>query len=97
MTRTPGPWTVEDYGDDDAPILVIHRDTDNRVCFMAMPGSHDDRAEIEANARLIAARHDMLAALESAIFALCTVEITTETAAAKHRIRAAIAKATGES
>lgn len=61
---TPGPWTVEEYGDDDCPSLVIHRDSENRICFMATPGSHGDPAKIAADARLIAAAPDMLAALE---------------------------------
>ena len=64
--HTPGPWTVEDYGDDEAPTLVIHRgETENRICFMATPGSHGDPAMIEADARLIAAAPDLLAALKA--------------------------------
>lgn len=60
--HTPGPWTVEEYGDRDTPNLVIHRgETENRVCFMATPGSHGDPAVIEADARLICAAPDMLA------------------------------------
>ena len=35
-------------------------------------------------------------ALEAALFALCTVETTAECAAARYRVRAAIAKAKGE-
>jgi hypothetical protein len=61
---TPGPWTVEEYGDDDTPALVIHKDTETRVCFMATPGSHGDPAKIEADANLIAAAPEMLAALD---------------------------------
>ena len=53
--HTPAPWTVEEYGDDDTPALVIHRDSETRVCFMATPGSHGDPAKIEADARLITA------------------------------------------
>ena len=62
--HTPGPWTVEEYGDDDAPALVIHKDTESRVCFMATPGSHGDPATIEADARLIAAAPDLLKQLK---------------------------------
>ena len=61
--HTPGPWTIEEYGDEDAPALVIHKDTDTRVCFMATPGSHGDPAKIEADACLIAAAPTMLTAL----------------------------------
>lgn len=58
--HTPSPWTVEEYGDEDAPALVIHRDSETRVCFMAAPGSHGDPAKIEADARLITAAPDGL-------------------------------------
>ncbi len=61
MTQhTPGPWTIEEYGDDDAPALVIHKDSETRVCFMATAGSHGDPAKIEADARLIAAAPELL-------------------------------------
>lgn len=60
--HTPGPWTIENYGDDDCPTLVIHKDTESRVCFMATPGSHGDPAVIEADARLICAAPDLLEA-----------------------------------
>lgn len=59
MTHTPGPWTIEEYGDDETPALVIHKDSQSRVCFMATPGSHGDPKKIEADARLIAAAPDM--------------------------------------
>ena len=84
--HTPGPWSVEEYGDDDAPALVIHKDSESRICFMATPGSHGDPARIEANARLIAAAPDMLAAL------MASEEFHNPNAAAMRR--AAIAKAT---
>lgn len=64
LSHTPGPWTVEEYGDDETPALVIHKDTESRVCFMATPGSYGDPATIEADAYLIAAAPDMLAALQ---------------------------------
>lgn len=53
--HTPGPWFVENYGDDDRDALVIHSDPDNRICFMATAGESGDPATIEANAVLIAA------------------------------------------
>jgi hypothetical protein len=59
---TPGPWTIEEYGDDETPALVIHKDTESRVCFMATPGSHGDPAKIEADAHLIAAAPELLTA-----------------------------------
>ena len=60
---TPGPWTIEEYGDDETPNLVIHKDSESRICFMATPGSHGDPAIIEANAHLITAAPDFLKAL----------------------------------
>ena len=67
MTHTPGPWTIEKYGNDETPSLVIHKDSESRVCFMATPGSRGDPARIEADARLITAAPDMLAELRKAI------------------------------
>jgi hypothetical protein len=65
--HTPAPWTIEEYGDEDAPTLVIHKDSETRVCFMATPGSHGDPAKIEADARLIAAAPEMYEALKSLV------------------------------
>lgn len=61
--HTPAPWTIEEYGDDETPSLVIHKDSESRVCFMATPGSHGDPAIIEANAHLISAAPDLFDAL----------------------------------
>ena len=61
---TPAPWTIEEYGDHDAPNLVIHKDSESRICFMATPGSHGDPAIIEANAHLICAAPDLLEACQ---------------------------------
>ena len=56
VRATPGPWSVERYGDGDGDSLVIHSGEDWRVCFMATPGSSPNAmARIEANANLIAA------------------------------------------
>jgi len=46
--------------------------------------------------KVAAAAPDLLKAAEYALFALSTVEVTVQTAAAKHRLRKAIAKAKGE-
>lgn len=62
--HTPGPWTIEEYGDNDCPSLVIYKDTESRVCFMATPGSQGDPAVIEADARLICAAPDLLKAAQ---------------------------------
>jgi hypothetical protein len=57
---TPGPWSIAEYGDYDAPTLVIHKGS-TRVCFVATPGSYGDPAKMEADARLIAAAPTMAA------------------------------------
>ena len=57
--HTPGPWTIEKYGDEDAPALVIHKDSERRVCFMATPGASGDPATIAADARLISAAPEL--------------------------------------
>lgn len=65
MPHTPAPWTIQEYGDDECPTLVLHRgETENRICFMATPGSRGDPAMIEADAHLIAAAPDLLAQLK---------------------------------
>jgi hypothetical protein len=76
--HTPGPWTIKEYGDDDAPALVIHKDTETRVCFMATPGSHGDPAKIEADARLIVAAPDMLAVLIEIIRLATSQDVSDE-------------------
>jgi hypothetical protein len=106
VKHSPGPWTIEEYGDDDAPTLVIHKDSDMRVCFMATPGEQAEPTEIEANARLIAAAPDMLEALrwvETRMLGrlpdhntMTKQEIAEYDDAFDNKIRAAIAKATAE-
>jgi hypothetical protein len=96
--HTPGPWTVEEYGDDDCPALVIHRDSENRVCFMATPGSHGDPAKIEADAYLIAAAPDLLRALQDMLAWAGTPQEQASPSwiiGACQRSRDAIAKAKG--
>ncbi len=86
MSHTPGPWTIEEYGDDETPTLVVHRgETKNRICFMATPGSHGDPAMIEADAHLIAAAPDLLEVL---------IEWNNDQLLDEDKARAAIAKAT---
>jgi hypothetical protein len=103
MTHTPGPWTIHEYGEEDQPTLVIHQDSKRRICFMATPGSHGDPAIIEANAHLICAAPDMIAALIEAEYFFkddfpdgvdgpCAV--TPRYREAYRAIHAAIAKAT---
>lgn len=64
--HTPGPWEVVEYGDGDS--LVIHEgSSENRICFMAMPGKLGDFEKIKANAHLIAAAPDLLEACRRAL------------------------------
>lgn len=63
MGWTPGPWTVVPYGDGYS--LTIHSDADNRVCFMATPGSRGSWDRIQADARLIAAAPELADALRA--------------------------------
>lgn len=96
-SHTPGPWTIHEYGDYDAPTLVIHKDSATRVCFMATPGSHGDPARIEANAHLICAAPDMLAALKHARpFVSNSPYADRSIKELGAMLDAAIAKATGE-
>jgi hypothetical protein len=85
---------VEEYGDDDTPVLVIHKDSETRVCFMATPGSHGDPAKIEADAHLIAAAPDLLAALKAMVNAVGNHPVTSVDEAERIAL-AVIAKAEG--
>jgi hypothetical protein len=95
--HTPGPWTVQPYGDGDS--LVIHSDGNTRVCFMATPGD-SPRAfpKIEANARLIAAAPDLLDVAWSVGFLVSVIKsgepYTADVRRVAERATDAIAKAT---
>jgi hypothetical protein len=105
MKHTPGPWMIVRYGDGDS--LVVHSNEDNRVCFMATPGSLGDPAMIEADANLIAAAPDLLNGCNALLGLLQLIcgrdDILPEIRdhlTNSHRIdeaKAAVAKATGES
>lgn len=65
--HTPGPWTMHPRFDDGAEVRAP-------VAWCSVASTHDasgsqiiDAAEARANARLIAAAPDLLAALEEAI------------------------------
>jgi len=95
--HTPGPWWVGEEDSFDG-IAVMYRD--GMVPVANVQTGYTDRNS-EANARLIAAAPDLLAACVS----LSSMEIFTESAAdddiciitvaTVRKIRAAIAKATG--
>ena len=69
MAATPGPWTVEDYALDDEASWFFHHTIEDAdgdfIChtsYTRVWGGKDEHEE--ANARLIAAAPDLLAALE---------------------------------
>ena len=89
--HTPGPWDVEPKGSrhfvDGADGLT--------VAYLDRAGVRE-RAEIEANARLIASAPELLAACMSALRALeDNLQPGPMDADAKDGLRAAIARATG--
>ena len=65
--HTPGPWSVA-YLDDNGQSVVKGEHTEIATCWHHCVGSIE--AQMHANARLIAAAPDLLAALQGAIGAL---------------------------
>lgn len=94
---TPGPWHY-DFDTINGHFFV--HDNNARMYVLVRPRGHRERDEIEANARLIAAAPDLLAALqelidladEGAFLDLADVDSTP----VSRRIRAAISRAVGE-
>lgn len=91
--HTPGPWRIS-----DSSWVTNHRDIDapthGALAVVVWRMEEDERSpECEANAALIAAAPDLLAALEVAADALEMAEFFEKAAQA----RAALAKARGES
>ena len=65
--HTPGPWTVVPYGDGDSLVICSDEGGEWRICFMATHGGTETVwRSIQANARLIAAAPELLAALIAA-------------------------------
>lgn len=70
MRHTPAPWiVVEEVAIDYRPQQILGRGGDSRVavCLDGGPKFAVDKAEERANARLIAAAPDLLAACEFAM------------------------------
>lgn len=87
---TPGPWSVCDDGEPDEPMLkVVGRTARHEIALCCTGAVPQD--EETANARLIAAAPEMLAALRYVERQLDYGQIGAEVT-----IRRAIAKATGE-
>jgi hypothetical protein len=92
--HTPGPWTVSVSGKenenctvvaDGIPVAIVNDDNGN-FAFKAV-------SEIHANARLIAAAPDLLAALDVLLY---PEKHLVNVATARERAQDAIAKARGE-
>jgi hypothetical protein len=69
--HTPGPWKVIQAGDPfNVPRIIAERGGVAVVCVNRYMGEKGPSAEESANARLIAAAPDLLAALKIAYFEL---------------------------
>lgn len=106
--HTPGPWCAEPadmFGDHN---IVLGDNADDARAIAAVVSNLRAPSEVEANARLIAAAPDLLEACQELIGVIDSVDgeadySKEEWAAlgsaklhAEDRIRAAIARATGE-
>lgn len=98
--HTPGQWSVASYGEQLR--LVIKRGKLSLAEILTWSDGPESRAEATANARLIAAAPDLLAALEKALASIeGQAELLRHCGAAYGigatlaQARAAIAKATG--
>ena len=89
MAHTQGPWWLDDYG----YIVVGSRET--YVTIAEIDCSIFRKAEREANAHLIAAAPDLLAASEAMAAQLDSGDDYTKWEATKAQLLAAIAKANG--
>ncbi len=72
MEHTPGPWTQKRERKIGAPIVYGN---DHEIAQVRYWLGSEDVCEVEANARLIAAAPDLLAALESLCKKLITLEV----------------------
>lgn len=91
--HTPGPWHVHEGASDGC--LVATTAYGDKV----ISGEFSVSGESEANARLIAAAPSLLEALviaEGFIREICSIHKLPEPTATGARLRAAIARATGE-
>jgi hypothetical protein len=59
VAHTPGPWTVHEL-EDQGKFSIVHW---GPLAYVGDVGGHDGMATARANARLIAAAPDLLAAL----------------------------------
>lgn len=102
---TPGPWTVQDEYDETLPIDGWDEDLDASVEIARVSLDMLTPKQREANARLIAAAPELLAALEAVMVAIDCYDSQHEASMARainrsnplsiEAARAAIAKAKG--
>ena len=64
-THTPGPWVASPFGDCAYEIV-----NEVGTAIAEVDGAHEDSARIEANANLIAAAPELLAALRAMVWAV---------------------------
>jgi hypothetical protein len=96
VQHTPGPWEVEHPFDE--PGVYVGAPSTALVCKLYPVDGRwvgDKREDIDANARLIAAAPEMLAALEYALEAVDYYHEHEGASEMRKAVRAAIAKAEG--
>lgn len=69
--HTPGPWHVAYYGDSERQI--VKRGSLSLAELLAWSSGPESKAQVEANARLIAAAPELLAALEKSYALLADI------------------------
>ena len=94
VQHTPGPWVAAEEDWHGLPITAADREGMVHICMVPTGFREPFEIEQQANARLIAAAPDMLAALREAERILSGLEID-EDCHFTADIRAAIAKAEG--
>ena len=90
MSHTPGPWTVDSQ---NGQLWIVGDPRDNARTIVAQMMSANVTPATDANARLIAAAPDMLAALQ---WAMEHAEWSNDIETGTDPIRLAIAKATSD-
>lgn len=98
LNHTPGPWLVRPrFGSDFVGFEIVAGPIDQEVDLAMVPMETllGQEPTVEANARLIAAAPELLAATKRARSWLGTQKPDTETLDLYQQLTAAIAKATG--
>jgi len=100
VAHTPGPWEIGDSAKGESSLMVYCNDSlGSRVADLSICGHGISTAQARANARLIAAAPELLAACKALDAALCDGFDTTQSRHAGRMAliaaRAAITKAEG--